>query len=296
MAVDLNTVIRAIFVVLLFASAGTLLFLFVPFLRRVKNERKATAKTMAAWFGGITAVGSLCVSVLNVKVPIGVLPEGDPAVAAIESYFAAIQARDCKAAWDLVHAARKDTLAKDFRGFGLEQFCKAYQTTRTYENMQILRRQDVSGVGGARLYRVAYDVKDEFPNNRFFFEVRSKTVAEALRSENVNEREVFERVTANLRRYYEVPDGDLPRLRQVIGNMPVVFIFAPELITETTRLLKLNYGIEWKEKAARPSRQQVDRHFVHSLVMLEEAGRWKIRDGLSYPELVVPYVRIDKPL
>jgi hypothetical protein len=296
MAFDLNTIIRGVFVVLLFASAGTLLFLFVPFLRRVKSERKATAKTIAAWFGGITAVGSLCVSALSVKLPIGVLPEGDPAVAAIQSYFAAIQARDCAMAWDLVHAARKDTLAKEFRGFGQEQFCKAYQTTRTYENLQILRRQDTAGVGGARVYRVAYDVKDEFPNNRFFFELRSKTVAEALRKENVNEREVFERVTANLRRYYDVPDADLPRLREVIGNMPVVFIFAPELITETTRLLRLNYGIEWKEKAARPSRQEVNRHFVHSLVMLEEGSRWKIRDGLSYPELAVPYTRIDKPL
>jgi hypothetical protein len=60
--------------------------------------------------------------------------------------------------------------------------------------------------------------------------------------------------------------------------------------------MKLNYGIEFKEKEARPSRQEVKRHYVHNVIMSEDHGVWKIRDGLSFPDLVAPYVRTEKPL
>lgn len=297
MTIDLNAIIRLVLYVLLACSVFTLFFLGTAFLRRIKDERKAaTAKSIAAWLGGVTAVGTFCIGALNLSIPIGMLPEGDPALSAIETYFGLIEGRQCEQAWSIIHPARQDTLAKEFRDFGVIQFCAAYRTTKTYEDMQITRKQDVGGVGGSRMYRVSYDVIDDFPNNRYFFEVRSKTVSDALHTENVNEQEIFEGVIANMRRYYDVPDDALPMLREIVKNMPVGFIFAPELITEVTRLMKLNYGMEFKERDARPSRQQVRRHFVHNLVMLKDQGSWKIRDGLSFPELVAPYVPTEKPL
>jgi len=297
MSVDLNSIIRLVLYALFFFSIGTLLFLVLPFFRRIKDEKNAaSAKTIAAWLGGITAVGAFCVGALNLKAPIGVLPDSDPAVSAIKKFYSLIQDRKCERAWGLIHPARQDTLAKEYRGFGVKQFCTTYRTTKTYENLQITKKQDVEGVGGNRIYRVSYDVMDEFPNNRYFFEVRSKTVGDALRTESVNEKEIFDGVVANLRRYYDVPDDALPQLRQVVNNLPVWFVFAPELLSEITRLMRLNYGIEFKEKEARPSRQEIKRHYVRSLVMMDDGGTWKIRDGLSFPELVVPYVRMEKPL
>ena len=87
-------------------------------------------------------------------------------------------------------------------------------------------------------YRVSYDVIDEFPKNRYFFEVRSKNVGEALHTESVNEKEVFNAVVTNMRGYHEVPDEVLPQLQEVLDKMPVWFVFAPELITEVRRLMK----------------------------------------------------------
>jgi len=170
-----------------------------------------------------------------------------------------------------------------------------HSTTKTYENPQITRQQDIAGIEGSRVYRVSYDVKDEFPDNRYFFDVRTKRVGDALRTESVNEKEVFEAIVTNMRRYYDVPNDALPRLHEIVNNMPVGFIFAPELISEVTRLMKLNYGVEFKEQMAHPSRQEVKRHYVHNLVMSEDHGVWKIRDGLSFPDLVAPYVRTEKP-
>lgn len=297
MATDLNSVIRFILYALLLLSLCTIIFLTVPFLRRIRNEKKAaTAKLIAQWLAGVTAVGTFCITALNVKAPIGILPEGDPALKAIITYYGLIQGRRCEEAWRMIHPARQDTLAKEFRGFGGKEFCAAYRTTKTYENLQITRQQDIVGIEGSKVYRVSYDVKDEFPNNRYFFEVRTKTVGDVLRTESVNEKEVFKAVVTNMRRYYDVPNDVLPQLHEIVNNMPVGFIFAPELISEVTRLIKLNYGVELKEKEARPSRQEVKRHYVHNLVMSEDQGIWKIRDGLSFPDLVAPYVRMEKPL
>ena len=297
MAIDPNTIIRLVLYTLLILSLCTLVFLSVSFLRRIKDERKAaTAKVIAGWLGGVTAVGTFCIAALSVKVPIGILPKGDPARGAIETYYGLIQGRDCEHAWGMIHPARQDTLAKEYRGFGVKEFCAAYRTTKTYENLQIMRDEGATGVGDSRIYRVSYDVKDEFPDNRYFFEVRSKTLGDALRTESVNEKEVAEGVIANMRKYYDVPDDAKPQLRQIVDNMPVGLIFAPELINEVTRLMKLNYGIEFKEKDARPSRQEVRRHYVHNIVMSSDHGTWKIRDGLSIPELVAPYVPLEKPL
>lgn len=297
MATDLNTIIRIMLYALLVLSLCTLIFLSVPFLRRIRDEKKAaTAKSIAAWLGGVTAVGTFCIAALSVKAPIGILPKGDPALSAINTYYGLIQGRQCEQAWAMIHPARQDTLVKEFRGFGVKEFCTAYRTTKTYEILQITRLQDVGGVEGSRIYRVSYDVRDEFPNNRYFFEVRSKTVGDVLDTQSVNEKEIFEGVVANMRRYYDVPDNALPQLREILKNMPVGFIFAPELISEVTRLMKLNHKVEFKEKEARPSRQEVKRHYVHNLVMSEDQGAWKIRDGLSFPELVAPYVPMEKPL
>ena len=297
MGIDLNTIIRVVLYALLGLSLLTLIFFGILFLRRIRHEHRfATAKTIAAWLGGITAVGTFCITALNVKVPIGILPEADPALKAIETYYSLIQERQCEKAWTMIHPARQDFLKKEYRGFGEREFCAAYRTTKTYENLQITRKQDVAGVGGSRIYRVSYDVRDEFPDNRYFFEVGSKNLGEALRTESVNEKEVFDAVVANMRRYYVVPDDALPQLHEVLNNMPVRFVFAPELITEVTRLMKLNYGIDFKENKVRPSKQEVKRHYVHDLVMQEYGGSWKIRDGLAFPELVAPYVPMKKPL
>ena len=54
----------------------------------------------------------------------------------------------------MIHPARQDFLQKEHRGFGVKEFCNAYRTTKMYENLQILREQDVKGVGGAKLQSV----------------------------------------------------------------------------------------------------------------------------------------------
>ena len=213
MIFDLNAIIRIGLFALLACSVVTLIFVCVVFLRRVKKQKEAaTAESIATWLGGITAVGTFCIGALNVTAPIGILPEADPALNAIKTFYSLIQGRECEEAWKLIHPARKDILEKEGRGFGVVQFCNAYRTTNTYENLQITKSKDTAGIPGSRIYRVSYDVTDEFPNNRFFSDVRLKTV-DALKTENVNETEIIEGVIENIRRYYVMA---LPGIEWVI--------------------------------------------------------------------------------
>src|SRR5690349_19530680 len=118
MTIDFNMMIRVMLYILLVLSFLTLVFVGVLFLRRIKHERKlATTKTITGWLAGITTVGTFCIAALNVKVPIGILPEADPAFKAIETYYQLIQERQCEKAWELIHPARQEYLKKEYRGF-----------------------------------------------------------------------------------------------------------------------------------------------------------------------------------
>lgn len=298
MITEPNTIIRIILYLLLFLSICTIFFLIVPFLRRIKDENKsATAKTIATWLGGITAVGTFCIAALNVKAPIGILPESDPAIASIKKYFSYIQVKGngCEQAWALIHPERKQILANEHHGYDVTHFCKCYQTTTTYENLQITNINDSKGVGGSKTYRVSYDVIDEFPKNRLFFEIRSKPVGDALRTERFNDKEIFNGIVTDMRKYYDVADDMLSSVRAIVNNFAFAFLFEPDLISQIARLMKLNYGIELKEKETCPTKQKVKSHYEHKLTMLQDQGIWKIKNGLSMPELAAPYDML-KPL
>jgi hypothetical protein len=289
----INLLVSWALYVLLFLSAVTIAFFVVVLLARVFWKKDLTApKTVAAWAGIATSVGSFAIALLNANLPIGVLPDSDPAAAAIRTFYAAIQSEQCKKAWTLIHAARKEELRKT--SFGERQFCDAYETTLTYRNMTLIR-QDNKKDGTTRIYHVAYDVEDLFPRNDLY-DLGTKSFSDVARAATLNEKSLMGTILSNLRLYYVVPGEAEPKIRDLVATTPFWFTASPEFIAETRRLLKTKHNIALADQKSTPPHRRVPRHYVHSMTLMLDGKDWKIRDGLAAPVLVAPYLPRDKLL
>jgi hypothetical protein len=284
---NLNQLMHAVFYTLLALSGTTVVFLLVLLVAWLRKKDYATLKKIAMWAGIATSVGSFAIASLNVKVPIGILPESDPAYLAIRTFYEAIQSKQCSNAWRLVHSARKKEL-KD-KAFGEEEFCGSYKTTLTFENMDIQRQERKNDAIPTRIYRVAYDVWDEFPRNDLN-DLRLKDYGDVVMSRSYDENKLTGIIMRNLRLYYVVPVEAEAKIKELIVNTPFWFTASPEFIAEIKRLLSVKYKIDLADQKSPPPHLRVERHYVHSLTMMLDDGQWKIRDGLATPVLVAPYV------
>jgi hypothetical protein len=289
----LNSLLHAVFYTLFALSGTTVVFLVILLVAWMHKKDYATLKKIATWTAIATAVGSFAIAALNVKLPIGILPESDPAYQAIRTFYTAIQIKQCDSAWSLVHSARKKEL-KD-KDFGEAQFCESYITTRTIENMDIQRQESKNAADLTRTYRVAYDVWDEFPRNDLN-DLRLKDFGDVVKSHSYDEKKLTGIIMRNLRLYYVVPDDAEAKIKELIVNTPFWFTASPEFIAEIRRLLSVKYKIELANQKSPPPYRRVERHYVHSLTMMLDSGQWKIRDGLAAPVLVAPYVPRERVL
>jgi hypothetical protein len=290
---SLNSGIHAVLYVLLGLSGATLILLLVLLVAQVRKKDYSAPKRIAIWAGIATSVGSFAIAALNVSFPIGILPQSDPAYQAISTFYSAIQSKRCRDAWILIHSARKAELME--RHFSEVEFCGAYETTRTYDNLNIERQDTKQERTAARSYRVSYDVTDEFPRNDLF-DLRLKDFADVTKSGSYDEKKLIGIIVNNMRLYYVVPTEAEEKIKELIANTPFWFIATPEFIAEMKRLLSVKYRIELAAQTAAPPSRRVDRHFVHNLVMEMDSRQWKIRDGLAAPVLVAPYVPRDRVL
>lgn len=290
---NLNSLLHALFYTLLALSATTVVFLLILLVARLRKKDYATPKKIATWAGIVTSVGSFAIAALNVKVPIGVLPESDPAYQAIKLFYTAIEGENCPQSWSLIHSARKKEL-KD-KGFSEAEFCGSYATTLTYTKMQIQRQQSENDATSTRIYRVAYDVWDEFPRNDLH-DLRLKDYADVTKLGSYDESKLTGIIMRNLRLYYVVPDDVEATIKELIANTPFWFTASPEFIAEIRRLLSIKYKIDLRTQKSPPPHRRVERHYVHSLTMMLDDGQWKIRDGLAAPILVAPYVSRERIL
>lgn len=290
---NLNTLLHTVFYTLLGLSGTTIVFLLVLFVARLSKKDYSVPKQIATWAGIATSIGSFAIAALNVNLPIGVLPESDPAFQAIKTFYTAIQSKKCSDAWSLIHSARKMELkAKDF---GEGEFCGSYGTTLTFENLDVQRQESKVDVIPARIYRIAYDVWDEFPRNDLG-DLRLKDFGDVAKSGSYDEKKLMEIIMRNLRLYYVVPDDTEVKIRELIANTPFWFTASPEFITEIKRLLNIKYKIDLAPQKMPPPYRRVERHYVHNLTMMLDDGQWKIRDGLAAPVLVAPYIPRDRVL
>jgi hypothetical protein len=214
----LNQTIHVVFYVLLALSSTTLVFLIMFLVQRCVRKRDYTApKIIATWAGVCTSVGSFALSIVNFNFPIGILPEQDRAAEAIKQYYEAVQDRRCDDAWNLIHSARKKILADD-RNFARDQFCEAYETTQTYQNLELVR-EDKKNLMTSRLYRVAYDVEDVLVRNNLY-DLQLKDFADVMGSGPWNEAYLTNAILDNLRLYYIVPDEIVPQVKGLIARVP----------------------------------------------------------------------------
>jgi hypothetical protein len=245
-------------------------------------------KKIVTWAGIATSIGSFAISALNVTLPIGVLPKSDPAYQAIDKFYTMIQTKNCSNAWNLIHSARKKEL--DDKSFGEMEFCGSYGTTLTFRNMEIQRKDNKNDALPARMYRVSYDVSDEFPRNDLY-DLQLKDYTDVIKQHSYDEDILTGIILHNLRLYYLIPDDVETKIKDLISNTPLWFTASPEFIAETKRLLQIKYKINLANQKSAPPYRRVERHYVHELtMMLDNGDQWKIRDGLAAPILVAPYV------
>jgi hypothetical protein len=291
----INQIMHVAFYVLLALSGITIISLiFFVTIRSIKKRDYIVPKVIAAWAGIATSVGSFSLAILNFNFPIGILPESDPAYNAIKTFYNSIQARNCDAAWNLIHGARKKILAEEYN-FGRDQFCEAYKTTQTYDGLEITREDKNSSGMSSRDYRVTYDVFDNLPRNNLY-DLHLKDFSDVVRLGPWDEKHLLDEIIENLRLYFVVPEEDVPSIKDIIARTPFWYIADPEMISELQRLLNLKYHIVLKTVSTPPPFRRVPRHYVHRITMMLDEGQWKIRDGLAQPVLVAPIVPRDKIL
>jgi hypothetical protein len=290
---NLNSLLHTVFYTLLVLSGTTVVFLLVLVVARLRKKDYTAPKIIATWAGVATSVGSFAIAALNITLPIGILPESDPANQAINTFYTAIQSQHCSKAWSLVHSARKKELID--KAFGEVQFCDSYGSTLTYQNMEIQRQVSKTDSIPARIYRVAYDVWDEFPRNDLY-DLRLKDYGDVVKSHSYDENKLTGVIMRNLRLYYVISDDAEEKIRELIAATPFWFTASPEFIAEIKRLLSVKYKIDLASQKTPPPLRRVERHYGHSLTMMLDDGQWKIRDGLATPVLVAPYVPRDRVL
>lgn len=229
---NLNWLVHALLYALLAFSGTTVLFLAVLFVARARNKDYTAPKKIATWAGIASSVGSFAIAALNVSLPIGILPETDPAYEAIKTYYTAIQGKPCSEAWTLIHSARIKEL-KD-RDFGEEEFCRSYGTTLTFDHMEIQRLERKNDAMPTRIYHVAYDVWDELPRNDLY-DLRLKDYADVVKARSYDESKLTGIIMHNLRLYYVVTDDAEAKVKELIANTPFWFTGSPEFIGEIKR-------------------------------------------------------------
>jgi hypothetical protein len=292
---NLNSLLHGILYGLLLLSGSTIFLLVFMLGARLRKKDYRAPKKVATWAAIATSVGSFAIGALNVKIPIGILPESDPAYETIKNYFSAIQGKECSNAWGMIHAARKKELKDKNKDFDERQFCESYSTTLTYENLDIQRQNTKNDGVSTRIYRVAYDVWDELPRNDLY-DLRLKDYRDVLQSKTYDENKLTSIILNNLRLYFVIPADFESKIADLIANTPFWSTASPEFIEEIKRLLNLKYKIDLEMQKTPPPYRRVERHYVHNLTMMLERDTWRIRDGLAAPILVTPYVPRDRIL
>jgi hypothetical protein len=278
--------LQQILYVLLVTSAATLLLFLLSVLLR-SGPRVSSMISIAKPIAAITSLGTFIIALLNLSVPIGVIPPPDKAEQTIHEFYRAIQDRNFDTAYVLVHPARLDEIRKTRPHFDRGQFSETYATTRNYRNRSVCLLSSGEDKTG-RLYAVTFDVSDEVPRNRLY-ELQQDLVKDISARGFLNLESLLSFIMENLREYYEVPRSAEPVIRDFIVNRQFSTLIDPVLLSEIRRSLSHDYQIEIKERQIKPSTSVVWRHFSQRLVLSRETENWKIRQGLADPRAVANY-------
>lgn len=207
----------------------------------------------------------------------------DAGAKTIRQFFKLIDMGKMEDVWTLIHSARKAEVS----GIGIrnaQDFAKTYATTRQHTHMVIEKVQDTPGLG--RAYRVAFDVRDDFPRSHLYdvYASGEGSVKAWFNGGNggaLEKQRLLDIVMDDVRAAFEVPKSLEPKIVQYVDQLTFESLFRPELIAEIGRQLDLV-----RKKSFRDSLVPIWRHLILRVELQEEGpGSWKIRRGL-YPRLV----------
>ena len=205
----------------------------------------------------------------------------DSGIAVINNFYKCIDKRDYKAAWELIHRRRKKEILKHNPDFNVNEFAKAYETTRIHQFLQIdpvPRQKDMESVD--RVYRVSFAVSDELPINTLYTASRTMLVSTWFSNPLSDRKRFIDQVMNDVKSQFVVPAESEPQIVNFVMSRRFSSLFKPEIIYDIGREMNL------AERKDKPSPHTVWRYFIQEIHLQEEQpGVWKISAGL-YPQLV----------